>query len=161
MNAHNIPIFNVKQSFFKNSFFSSTISEWNKLDSGIPNSESSSVFRKNILHFIRPVPNYIYNCNNPEGVKLITRLNPLCNCGHDIEFTTHFLLHCLLFVNERSTFFSTLISLDCNQLDNTDSTLTQTLLFGNTSFKSNENLKNLIATIDYILSTKRSDELLF
>ena len=181
MNAHNIPIFNVKQSFFKNSFFSFTISEWNKLDSDIPNFESSSVFRKNILHFIRPVLNYIYNCNNPEGVKLITRLqlglshlrehkfkhdfqdsiNPLCNCGHDIEFTTHFLLHCLLFVNERSTFFSTLISLDCNQVDNTDSTLTQTLLFGNTSFKSNENLKNLIATIDYILSTKRFDELLF
>ena len=88
-------------------------------------------------------------------------INPLYNCGHDIEFTTHFRLHCPLFVNERSTFFSTLIRLDCNQLDNTDSTLTQTLLFGNTSFKSNENLKNLIATIDYILSTKRFDELLF
>ena len=39
-------------------------------------------------------------------------INPLCNCGHDIESTTHYLLHCPLFVNERSTFFSTLSSLD-------------------------------------------------
>ena len=131
------------------------------------------MFRKNIIHFIRPAPNSIYNCH-----KLITRLrlglshlrehkskhnfqdsiNPLCNCSHDIEFKTHYLLHCPLFVNERSTFFSTLSSLDCNLLDNTDSTLTQTLLFGNTSFKSNKNLKILITKI---LSTKRFDELLF
>ena len=177
-NVHSIPFLSVKHSFFKNSFFPSTISEWNKLDPAIRNSESLSIFRKNILHFIRPAPNSIYNCHNPKGVKLITRLrlglshlrehkfkhnfqdsiNPLCNCGHDIESTTHYLLHCPLFVNERSTFFSTLSSLDCTLLDNTDSSLTQTLLFGNTSFKSNKNLKILIATIDYILSTKRFEE---
>ena len=29
---------------------------------------------KNILHFIRPAPNSIYNCHNPKGIKLITRL---------------------------------------------------------------------------------------
>ena len=130
------------------------------------------------LHFIRPAPNSIYNCHNPKGGKLITRLrlglshlrehkfkhnlqdsiNPLCNCGHDIESTTHYLLHCPLFANERSTFFSTLSSLDCTPLDNTDSSLTKTLLFGNSSFKSNKNLKILIATTDYILSTKRFEE---
>ena len=44
---------------------------------------------------------------------------------------------------------------------NTDSSLTQTLLFGNASFNSNENLKILIATIDYILSTKTFEEPLF
>ena len=44
---------------------------------------------------------------------------------------------------------------------NTDSSLTQTLLFGNTSFNSNKNLKILIATIDYILSTKTFEEPLF
>ena len=87
--------------------------------------------------------------------------NPLCKCVHDIESTTHCLLHSPLFVNEKGTFFSTLSSLDCNLLGNADSTLTQTLLFGNTSFKPNKNLKILIGTIDYILSTKRSDEFLF
>ena len=94
------------------------------------------LFRKNIPHFIRPPPNSIYNCHNSKGVKLITRLRlglshlrehkfNLCNCGHDIESATHFLFHCPSFVNERSTFFSTLSSLDCNLLDNADSTLTQ------------------------------------
>ena len=80
-NVRIIPIFNVKQSFFKNSLFPSTISEWNKIDPGIRNSESLSVFRKNILHFIRPAPNsncfnskkFNYNCNTPKGVKLKTR----------------------------------------------------------------------------------------
>ena len=77
-------------------------------------------------------------------------INPLCNCGHDIESATRFLLHCPLFFNERSTFFSTLSSFDCNLLGNTDSALAQTLLFGNTSFKSNKNLKILMAGIDFI-----------
>ena len=56
----------------------------------------------------------------------------------------------LLFINERSTFFSTLSILGCDLLDNTDFTLTQTLLFGNTCFKSNKNQKILIATINFI-----------
>ena len=103
-----------------------------------------------------PAPNSIYSCHNPKGVKLITQIrlglshlrehkfkyksqdsiNPLCNCGHDIESTTHYLLHFPLFVNEKSTFFSTLSSLDYTLLDNTDSSLTKTLLFINTSFNS-------------------------
>ena len=73
-NVLSISFLSVKHSFFKNSFFPSTISEWNKLDPAIRNSESLSIFRKNILHFIRPAPNSIYNCHNPKGVKLITRL---------------------------------------------------------------------------------------
>ena len=121
---------------------------------------------------MRPAPNPIYNCHNPKRVKLITRLrlglshlreerfehnfqdliNLSCNCGRNTESTTHhFLLHYSLFLNERSAFFSTFNSLDCNLLDNTDSSLTKALPFGNTSFKSNKNLKILIATIDYIL----------
>ena len=51
--------------------------------------------------------------------------------------------------------------LDCNLLDNTDSALPQTLLFGNTSFKSNEYLEILIAATDYNLSTNRFGEPLF
>ena len=104
-NAHSILIFSPKHSFFKNSFFPSAISEWDKLDPAIRNYESLSMFRKNILRFIRPAPNSIYNCHNLKGVKLTTRLrfglshireykfnhnfqdsiNPLSNCGHDIE----------------------------------------------------------------------------
>ena len=53
-------------------------------------------------------------------------INPLYNCGHGTESTTHFLLHCALLVRERSTISSTLSSPFCA---NTDSILTQTLLF--------------------------------
>ena len=67
-NVHSIPIFSLKINYFKNSFFPSIISEWNKLDPAICNSESLSIFRKNIFHFIRPAPNSIYNCHNPTGV---------------------------------------------------------------------------------------------
>ena len=117
-NVHRIPISRVKQFFQKP--FSSTICGWNKLDKAICNSESLFLFRKNILHFIRPASNVIYNSHNPKVDKLITRLrlgmshlreqkfkqhfqdliDPICNCALDIESTAHFLLHCPLFVNE-------------------------------------------------------------
>ena len=52
----------------------------------------------------------------------------------------------------------------CNlnaSINNTDSALTQKSLFSNTSLKSYKNLKILIATNDYISSTKRLDKPLF
>ena len=36
-NVHTIPHINVKQQFFKNTYFTSTITEWNKIDSNIRN----------------------------------------------------------------------------------------------------------------------------
>ena len=180
-NALNIPLLNANHNFFKNSFFPSTIIEWNKLDSGLRKAESLSLFKTNILKFIRPSPNSVYNCHNPKGLKFITRLrlglshlrehkfkhsfqdtiNPLCSCGLDIESTEHFLLHCPQFVNERRTLLSTIGNINYKLLENTDSNLTQTLLFGNTSFDITDNTKILNATINFILLTKRFDEPLF
>ena len=54
-NHNNIPLFNVKHEYFQNSFFSSTVVEWNKLDNNIRNSESVSAFKKQILKFIHGV----------------------------------------------------------------------------------------------------------
>ena len=85
----------------------STIIEWNNLDPHLRKSENFSVFKSNILKFIRPSPNYVYNCHNPRGICLITRLrlglshlrehkfehgfqdtlNPLCSCGNDVDST--------------------------------------------------------------------------
>ena len=42
-----IPTINVKHDFFKNTFFPSTIIEWNKLDWKIKNSESIETLKKN------------------------------------------------------------------------------------------------------------------
>ena len=106
-NAQNIPHINVKHQFFKNSYFPSTIIEWNKLDSKIRNSETLNIFKSKFLKFIRPTANSAFGCHNPIRAKLLTRLrlglshlrghkfkhgfqdtlNPLCSCGKEVETT--------------------------------------------------------------------------
>ena len=111
-NTNNIPQFKVKHNFFRNSFFPSAVIEWSKLDLNIRNSESLNIFKKSLLKFICPSGSSIFNCHNPRGVKLLTRLrlglshlhkhkfkhdfqdslNPICSCGNNIETSAHFLL---------------------------------------------------------------------
>ena len=88
--------------FFQNSFFPSVVSEWDKLDQNICNSENLNIFKKKLLKFIHSSGN---RCHDPKGVKLLTRLrldlshlrehkfkhgfldslNPVCSCGQDTE----------------------------------------------------------------------------
>ena len=127
------------------------------------------------LKFIRPSPNSIFDCRNPKGICLITRLtlglcrvrnhrfkhssqdtlNPLCTCANDVESREHFPLHCLQFVNERRTFLSNSGNFNYNLLENISSVLTQTLVFGNMSLNLSDNSRTLI------FSTKRFNEPLF
>ena len=196
-NIHNIPFFKTwyfllytfyffKNTFnniffLKNSFFPPTIIRWNKLDHNIRNSNSFNIFRKSILKFIRPSANSLFNCNNPKGIKFITRLplglshlrdqklkhsfqdslNPFCNCSLDIESTAHFLPHCPTYITERRTLLSTITNIDNNFLDLCEPVLIRTLLFGSNSFDTYANTNVLNATIEQILSTKRFDEPLF
>ena len=112
----NIPLFNVKHDYFKNSFFPSTIIEWSNLYSKTKNSESLAIFKKSILAFIRRYTNTTFHCHNSKGLKLIKRLglgsrhlrfhkfkhsfqdtlNPICNCG-TAETIIHYLFHFLIF----------------------------------------------------------------
>ena len=82
--------------------------EWNNLDPQIRKSESISIFKSNILKFIRPKPNNVYYCHNHKGIKLLTRLrlglsylrehkfkhnfqdylNAIFLCGNEIENST-------------------------------------------------------------------------
>ena len=120
--------------------------------------KSFSMFTK-ILQIIRPSPNSVYNCHHAKGIKLQDlklglshlreykfkhsfhdSINPLCNCGCDVQSTIHFFLHCPFFINERRTLISTISSID-TKLDNTDSFLTQISLFGNGSHNLNNNFK--------------------
>ena len=73
-NSEKIPQLCTKHDFFKNSFFPWTIKEWNNLDPHIKKSKSISIFKSNILKFIRPKPNNVYYCHNPKGIRLLTRL---------------------------------------------------------------------------------------
>ena len=63
--------------------------------------------------------------------------------------------------NYRSSLLSTIRNIDCKLLENTDPSLTQTLLYGNLSLDIITNSLILNATIDSILSTERFEEALF
>ena len=176
-NVDYIPCFNSRHNFFRNSFFPSTLIEWNNLDIDIRNSESYAIFKKSILRFIRPSENPIFNCLNSGGIKLITRLrlgfshlrehkfrhnfqdslNPICSCGENIETTTHYLLHCPNYLNERMSLWNNLQNIDENILDRSYSRLSEILLFGDSSFNEAKNTSILNATIQYIYDTKRFD----
>ena len=119
-NTDKITLFHTKFNFFKNSFFPSTVIEWNKLDPNLRSAASLSVFKKNLLKFIRPSRNSVFNCHNCKEIKYLTRLrlshlrqhkfkhsfqdtlNPFCSCGLDIETNMHF-FYCPLFASQRRT----------------------------------------------------------
>ena len=133
------------------------------------------------MKFIRPSLNKIFQCHNPKGIKLVTRLRlglshlgehklkhsfqdtliPLCSCGVDIETTSHYFLHCPLFHAERSFLLNNINEIDSTIFNKSDSVVTRILLYGNQSFKDEVNLLILNATIDFVLSTNRFDEPLY
>ena len=102
-------LFHAKYTFFKNSFFPSTVIEWNELDRNLRSTASLSVFKKNLLNFIRPSRKSVFNCHNDKEIKYLTRLrlglshlckhkfkhsfqdtvNPFCSCGLDVDTNTH------------------------------------------------------------------------
>ena len=115
------------------------------------------------------------------GIKLVTRLrlglsylrehklkhcfqdtlNPLYDCGMDAEYSTHFLLQCPSYIKEKCTLMSNLNRINPKISQTSLQLLTNTLLFGNSSYSDKTNTHVLNATIDYIQLTKKFDELLF
>ena len=151
--------------------------DWQKY----PKSESLNVFKKSISKFIRPSQNRVYNCHNPKGIKLLTRLrvglshlrehkfkhsfqdtlNPICNCGEDIETTSHYLLRCPDYLHERKTLLSTVICIVPNIFDFNNDQLTEILLYGKEDFDNINNTSILDPTINYLTETKRFNAELF
>ena len=143
-NTDKIAPFHTKHDFFKNSYFPSTVIKWNKLDPNLPSVSTLSVFKNNLLKFVRPSRNSVFNCHNCKGIKYLTRLrlglshlrehkfkhsfqdtlNPFCSCGLDVETNTHFFLYCPLFTNQRRTLLSTVNDIDSSLTNTNDSILT-------------------------------------
>ena len=160
---YNIPPIKIRPDYFKNSFFPSAISEWNKRDLNIRNSSSFNNFKKKLLNFIRPCANSVFDIHNSLGIKLLTELrlglshlhehkfrhcfkdtlNLLCECGKDIESTMHFFLHCSNFLLPRQTLFQKIRNTDDSILSQSERHLTQTLLYGN------QNCHSSINRLDY------------
>ena len=81
----------------------------------------------------------------------------LCNWGNDVESVIHFFFHRSVYSNERCTLPNSLSKIDHKLLDSIDSSLSQTLLFGNSSFITNDDTNLIILPINFVLSTKRFD----
>ena len=125
------------------------------MDLNIRNSESLNVFKNSLLKFIRSSGNSVFNCDNPSGLKLLTRLrlglshlrehkfkhgfqdslNPICSCGNDIETLAHFLLDCPHYSHERSTFLNTTRKI----FEKNDLQITETFLYGDKSLDDKSN----------------------
>ena len=147
----------------------------------IRNSESLTSFKSKVLKFIRPSENSIFLCNYPKGIQLLTRLrlglshlwnhrfkhnfqetlNPICNCGQDIETSSHYLLHCSLYTNERPALLNVIQGIDNSILELTDSHIVEVLLYGRKFLDISSNTNILNATIDFLLETKRFGKILF
>ena len=127
--------------------------------------------------FTRSSSSLFFDWHNRIGIKYITHIrlglshlrehkfrcrfndtiNPICNCVNDVESAIHFFLNCLLYSNERRTFLSSLVNIDHKLFGNANCSLTQTLLFDNTTFNVKDKTKIINLTIDYIMSAKISD----
>ena len=108
---------------------------------------------------MRPSPDSMFNVHNAHGIKLLTRLrvglshlrehkcihnfqdslDPLCNCGQHIETTIHFFLHCSDYSNQRKTLFEKIINIKRSLLNQNDSLIVETLLFGSNRLNEEEN----------------------
>ena len=174
-NDDKLPHFKVKHNYFKNSFFPSTVIQWNKLDLNSRNSENVTSFKGKVLKLIRSSKNSIFYCNNPKGIQLLTKLrlglshlredkflhnfqdtlNPNCNYDEDIETSCHYLLHCLLYTNERLALLNVILNV---VLKVGHSHIVEALLYGRTFLNISSNTNILNATIKFLLETKRFDE---
>ena len=116
-----------------------------------------------------------YYCHNPKGIYILTRLrlsfshlrerkfkhsfqdclNPLCNCGNEMETSTHYLLHFPTYTNERLTLLNKIKSVNCSILESSDAAVRQMLLFDDNTLSNSSNTLILNSTIEYIISTQR------
>ena len=146
----------------------------NKLDTKIKNLPSLSAFKKALLVFCKTEENSLFNVRNPIGVKYLNRLrlnfshlnehkfhhnfrdtvNPLCCCNTETETTSHYLLRCHLFSEQRTKLLENLKNLDNTLLSHCDDELLQILLYGSHKFRFSVNNKILSLTIEFLESTK-------
>ena len=164
-----------------NTFFPSTVTEWNKLYLSIRNSTSLHIFKGRLLQFVGPLENIVFTCHNPIGIKYLTRLrfgfshlryhkfthgfldtvDPLCSCSTTIENTAHYFLHCPNFATARNTFLNEIATVGRSIIDQNEIKIIQTFLYGNSTYSVNDKKLILDESIKYTLETKRFDGPIF
>ena len=161
-------------------FFPSTIRDWNNLSPEIRKIRSSTKFKKTLLNQIREKKDSYFRLVSNRKVKYLTMLRlglsplkahkhrhgfveelqsgPGCEVCECPETTEHYLLHCRSYTLSRSTLF-TKVSEIINRELSTLPRIRQTnlLLKGLSELSDLENLKILQLTTDFIAQTKRLD----
>ena len=59
---------------FSHTYFQNCLSEWNQLDETTKNSPTISVFKKELVHLVKPTKKSFFGIHDIEGVRLLTRL---------------------------------------------------------------------------------------
>ena len=102
-----------------------------------------------------------YICEHKFKQSFQGTLNPICSCGEDIETTSHYLLHCPNYLQERMTFLNTVTFAVPNISDLNNAQLTEILLYGKEDLDNINNTSILDAIINYLIETKRFHAQLF
>ena len=79
----------------------------------------------------------------------------MSSCGQEILTSTHFLLHCSNYSNERLTFLNIIRNADKNILDKSDLKVTETLLYGDSSSDNTNNTLIMNAIMELLITSKR------
>ncbi|KAK3095850.1 hypothetical protein FSP39_022138 [Pinctada imbricata] len=148
-----------RTSHFFNSFVPSTTRLWNNLPNDTKESESLNSLKHKLNSSIN-IPRYYFDgtrrgqiyharlrmkCSSLKHHLFLKNLepSPYCSCG-GIETTSHFLLLCPKYANERSVLNSLEIPVTCDLL-----------LFGDENLDYETNKRIFITVQDFILKTKR------
>ena len=147
--------------------------EWNQLDETIKNSPTISVFKREIVHFVRPSKK-LFGIHDIERVQLLTRLrvqfsdghehkfrpnfrcsSPMCLCQTGIENNEHFFMHCPRHNNHRRDHLgriSNVVDIDIRTFS--QQTLQFTII-GKSRFSFDTNRHIIESTITFTKSTSR------
>ena len=172
---NNLQEFSCRTESFKHSFFPFCLREWNKLYNTLQDAESVKQFKSMLKNFFSLNQKSLFSIHDPVGVKMLTRLrlqfshlnehkfrhnfkecvSSMCDCGAEMETTSHFFLCCQFFAKEKQKLGDDIYRLDVSIKHLNEESLIDVLLYGSDKFNGSKNKQILLHTIGYIQATKR------
>ena len=163
---------------YKQSFFPSTILDWNNLEKDIKEANSKQIFKNRLLNKIRPKKSSYFGIRDNDKVRYLTMLrvglsplrehkfrhgfldtsDPLCIVCKKKEDTEHFLLLCKSYTLSRTILMhniSEVVGENWSGLPRR--TMASILLYGRKDLDNHANFKILNHVLEFIVKTKRLD----
>ena len=159
-----------------NSFFPDATKNWNNVITDFSDLPTFEKLKNHLISLYRPEIKQTFCIHNPHLryiFQLRVGLSPLryhkkrhhfidtpsheCTCGKGVENTHHFLVTCPFFSSHRVKLFTSIevILHRKNICLMTINDLVKLLLYGHPSLDNSENGSILLATLEYIIKTKR------